>query len=172
MGEDAEGKVWRQGVSVRCSCGRLMRRTSAASATTLQRPLNNLVRTVVGGMASAMSGGAPEVWPPYDEPLGLGWSLEAIQLTEDAQRILQHEAKICEVIDPFAGSYFMESLTDQIEEAGWAEFEKIQSMGGVVAAIESGYMQQKVAKECLRASEEDRERRRLGGGCQLLYRGA
>jgi methylmalonyl-CoA mutase, N-terminal domain len=116
------------------------------SATTLQRPLNNLVRTVVGGMASAMSGGAPESWPPYDEPLGLGWSLEAIQLAEDAQRVLQHEVKICDVIDPFAGSYFMESLTDRMEEAGWAEFEKIQSMGGVVAAIENGYMQQEVAK--------------------------
>ena len=115
-------------------------------STTLQRPLNNLVRTVIGGMASAMSGGAPEVWPPYDEPLGLGWSLEAIQLTEDAQRILQHEAKISEVIDPFAGSYFMESLTDQIEESGWSEFEKIQLMGGAVAAIESGYMQEKVAQ--------------------------
>ena len=115
-------------------------------STTLQRPLNNLIRTVVGGMASAMSGGPPESWPPYDEPLGLGWSLEAIQLAEDAQRILQHEAKLCDVIDPFAGSYFMESLTDEIEEAGWTEFEKIQTMGGVVTAIESGYMQQEVAK--------------------------
>jgi len=128
----------------------LLRQSHAAhigcSATTLQRPINNLVRTVIGGMASAMSGGAPEAWPPYDEPLGLGWSLEAIQLTEDAQRILQYEAKICEVMDPFAGSYFMESLTDEIEEAGWAEFEKIQTMGGAVAAIESGYMQQGVAK--------------------------
>jgi methylmalonyl-CoA mutase N-terminal domain/subunit len=128
----------------------LLRQSHAAhigcSATTLQRPLNNLVRTVIGGMASAMSGGAPEAWPPYDEPLGLGWSLEAIQLTEDAQRILQYEAKICEVIDPFAGSYFMESLTDQMEEVGRKEFEKIETMGGVVAAIESGYMQQEVAK--------------------------
>jgi methylmalonyl-CoA mutase, N-terminal domain len=123
-------------------------------STTLQRPLNNLVRTVVGGMASAMSGGPPESWPPYDEPLGLGWSLEAIQLAEDAQRILQHEARICDVIDPFAGSYFMESLTDQMEQAGCKELEKIQAMGGVVAAIENGYMQQEVAK-----SAYERQRR-------------
>jgi methylmalonyl-CoA mutase N-terminal domain/subunit len=116
------------------------------SAATLQRPLNNLTRAVVGAMASAMSGGPPDVWPPYDEPLGLGWSLEAIQLSEDGMRILQHEANICEVIDPFAGSYFMESLTDQIEKAGWAEFEEIQAIGGAIAAIESGYMQQKVAE--------------------------
>lgn len=113
--------------------------------STLQRPLNNLTRTVVGGIAGAMSGGPPTVWPPYDEALGLGWSLEAIQLAEDAMRILQHEAKVCDVVDPFAGSYFMESLTDEIEAAGWAEFDKIQSMGGTIAAIESGYMQRKIA---------------------------
>jgi methylmalonyl-CoA mutase N-terminal domain/subunit len=116
------------------------------SSTTLQRPLNNLVRSVVGAMASAMSGGPPTVVPPYDEPLGLGWSLEAIQLSEDGTRILQHEARVCDVVDPFAGSYFMEALTDQIDGAAWTEWEKIQSMGGAVAAIESGYMQREVAK--------------------------
>lgn len=113
--------------------------------TTLQRPLNNLTRSVVGAMAGAMSGGPPIVLPPYDEPLGLGWSLEASQLSEDGMRILQHEAKICDVIDPFAGSYFMESLTDEIEEASRAEFEKVQSIGGAVAAIENNYMQRKIA---------------------------
>jgi len=116
------------------------------SSYTVQRPLNNLTRAVVGAMASAMSGGPPNVYPPYDEPLGLGWSLEAIQLDEDGTRILQHEARLCDVVDPFAGSYFMESLTDRIEEAARAELEKIRSMGGAVAAIESSYMQREVAK--------------------------
>jgi len=116
------------------------------SSCTVQRPLNNLIRSVVGAMASAMSGGPPNLFPPYDEPLGLGWSLEAIQLDEDGTRILQHEARLCDVLDPFAGSYFMESLTDQIEEEAWVGFDKIQSRGGAVAAIESGYMQQEVAK--------------------------
>jgi methylmalonyl-CoA mutase N-terminal domain/subunit len=113
--------------------------------TTLQRPLNNLTRTVMGAVACAMSGGPPTVHPPYDEPLGLGWSLEANQLSEDAMRILQLEAHICDVIDPFAGSYFMESLTDEVEEAGWEEFNRIEEMGGVVAAIENGYMQRKIS---------------------------
>ncbi|MGB9699342.1 MAG: methylmalonyl-CoA mutase family protein, partial [Thermodesulfobacteriota bacterium] len=113
---------------------------------TVQRPLNNLVRSVVGGIAAALAGGPPNCYPPYDEPMGLGWSLEAIQLSEDAARILQHEARLVEVIDPLAGSYYVESLTDQIEEAAWAEFEKIQKMGGAVAAIESGYMQREVAR--------------------------
>ncbi len=113
---------------------------------TVQRPLNNLIRSVVGGLAGAMAGGPPNCYPPYDEPLGLGWSLEAIQLSEDAARILQHEARLVDVMDPLAGSYYVESLTDEIEGAAWAEFEKIQSMGGAVAAIESGYMQRETAK--------------------------
>jgi methylmalonyl-CoA mutase N-terminal domain/subunit len=129
---------------------------------TVQRPLNNLVRSVVGGIAAAMAGGAPNCYPPYDEPLGLGWSLEAIQLSEDAARILQHEAKLVEVTDPLAGSYYVESLTNQIESAAWTEFEKIQKMGGAVAAIESGYMQREVAK-----SAYDRQKK-LEEGKELI----
>jgi len=113
---------------------------------TVQRPLNNLVRSVVGGIAGALAGGPPNCYPPYDEPMGLGWSLEAIQLSEDAARILQHEARLSDVMDPLAGSYYVESLTDQIENAAWEEFEKIQKMGGAVVAIENGYMQREVAK--------------------------
>lgn len=117
------------------------------SSTTLQRPLNNLCRTVVGGMAGGMSGGIPfAAMPPYDEPMGLGHSLEAQQLGHDATRILIYEARLGEVIDPWAGSYFMESLTDAIEASGWEEFKKIEKMGGTVAAIESGYMQREIAK--------------------------
>jgi len=113
---------------------------------TVQRPLNNLTRSVVGGIAAALSGGPPNCNPPFDEPLGLGWSLEAIQLSEDAARILQHEARLVDVMDPLAGSYYVESLTDAIENAAWDEFEKIESMGGAVAAVENGYLQREVAR--------------------------
>ena len=103
----------------------------------------------MGGVAGALSGGPPNCNPPYDEPLGLGWSAEATQLAEDATRILQHEARLVDVVDPLAGSYYMESLTDQMYNAAWQEFEKIQAMGGAVAAVESGYMQREVARQCL-----------------------
>lgn len=114
--------------------------------TTRQRPLNNLTRAVVGAIAGALSGGPPNAEPPFDEPLGLGWSLEAIQLAEDAGRILKYEAKLTEVLDPLAGSYYIESLTDEIEAAAWKELEKIENMGGAVAAIETGYMQREVGR--------------------------
>ncbi|MFH2066998.1 MAG: methylmalonyl-CoA mutase family protein [Pseudomonadota bacterium] len=116
------------------------------SSTTLQRPLNNLTRAVVGGMAAGMSGGMPGAFPPFDEPMGLGHSQEAVQLQLDATRILIYEAKVADVNDPWAGSYFMESLTDEIEEQTLAELEKVESMGGAVAAIENGYMQKAIAK--------------------------
>ncbi|MBI4188611.1 MAG: methylmalonyl-CoA mutase, partial [Chloroflexi bacterium] len=76
---------------------------------TVQRPLNNFTRAVIGGIAGALSGGNPGVVPPYDEPLGLGWSREALQLNEDARRIIQYEARLCDVQDPLAGSYYVES---------------------------------------------------------------
>jgi methylmalonyl-CoA mutase N-terminal domain/subunit len=112
----------------------------------VQRPLNNLTRSIVGGIAAALSGGPPNCNPPFDEPMGLGWSLEAIQLSEDAARILQNEALLTDVMDPLAGSYYVESLTDEVETAAWVEFDKIQSMGGIVKAIENGYLQREVAR--------------------------
>jgi len=116
------------------------------TSTTLQRTLNNLTRAAVGGMAAGMSGGIPGAFPPFDEPLGLGHSQEAVQLQLDATRILIYEAKVSDVNDPWAGSYFMESLTDETEAEAVIEFEKIEKMGGAVAAIESGYMQKAIAK--------------------------
>ena len=112
---------------------------------TQARPLNNITRAVVGAIAAAFSGTPPNVEPPYDEALGLGWSLEAMQLTEDAARILQYEAKVTEVIDPLAGSYYVERLTGDIENAAWKIIDQIESMGGAAAVIESGYMQREIA---------------------------
>lgn len=128
----------------------LIRQSLAAhigcSSTTLQRPINNLTRAVVGGIAGGMSGGMPNVFPPYDEPLGLGHSNEGMQMQIDASRILLYEAKLSEVTDPWAGSYFMESLTDEIEGEALAELERVKKAGGTLAAIESGYMARAIAK--------------------------
>ena len=116
------------------------------SDTTKQRPLNNLTRAVMGAIMGTLSGGTAAPFPPYDEPLGLGWSLEAQQLMRDAGRILVCEARLLDVEDPFAGSYCMEALTDEIEGAAWEELKKVEDLGGAVAAIENGYMQRQIAK--------------------------
>ncbi len=113
---------------------------------TVQRPLNNLVRGVVSGVASSLSGGGAAGGVPYDEPLGLGWSLEAIQLSLDAERIIQYEARMTRTADPLAGSYYVESLTDETEAMAWEEVERVNAMGGAVAAIENGYMPKAIAQ--------------------------
>jgi methylmalonyl-CoA mutase N-terminal domain/subunit len=119
--------------------------TGAWTATS-QRPLNNLTRAVIGGVAGALAGYIPSAEPPYDEPLGLGWSIEAQQLSEDAARILHWESKLSEVTDPLAGSYYIEAMTDRIEQEAWDLIDKIDGMGGSLGAIENGYMQRAVAQ--------------------------
>ncbi len=119
---------------------------NGAWTATSQRPLNNLTRAVIGGVAGALAGYIPSVEPPYDEPLGLGWSIEAQQLAEDAARIIQYEAKLTEVTDPLAGSYYIEAITDQIEKEAWEIIEKVDDMGGAVGAIEKRYMQRAIAQ--------------------------
>ena len=116
------------------------------STCTTQRPLNNFTRAVIGGIAGALSGGNPGVVPPYDEPLGLGWSREALQLNEDARRIIQYEARLCDVADPLAGSYYVESLTDEIQREAEEIINKIGAMGGVTVAIENGFIKQEISR--------------------------
>ncbi len=137
------------------------------SSTQLQRPLNNLSRSVIGGVAAGMSNGVPNTFPPFDEPLGLGHSFEAQQLSYDAVRILIYECKLGEVLDPWAGSYFMEAMTNEIEENAEKEYKKIEEMGGAVAAIENGYMQRTAAQGAYKIQNalENKEKLVVGVNC-------
>jgi methylmalonyl-CoA mutase N-terminal domain/subunit len=110
----------------------------SGSAMVPQRCLNNLTRAVIIGVADAMAGGRATM-TCYDEPLELGHSLEARQLNYDAERIIRYEAKLLDVMDPWAGSYFMEALTDEVEAKAWKIIHEIDKMGGAVAAVEAGY---------------------------------
>lgn len=121
---------------------------------TAQRPLNNVTRNVIVGIGNALSGAVPFGGVPYDEPMGLGHSLEAEQLSMDAGRVLQFEARVADVIDPLAGSYYVESLTDQMEEEIWEIINRVDAMGGAVAAIESGYMQREIARSAYEYQKE------------------
>jgi len=125
---------------------------------TIQRPLNNLVRTAIGAAFAAMIGDIPRVSFPYDEPLGLGHSIEAHQLSSDAARIIVEECKLSDAIDPFAGSYYIESLTNRFEAEIFALIEEIDNMGGAVKAVESGWMKNEIM------ANADNERRQLETG--------
>ncbi|MEA3441938.1 MAG: methylmalonyl-CoA mutase family protein [Chloroflexota bacterium] len=113
---------------------------------TKQRPLNNLTRSVIGGVAEALSGYVPTCYPPFDEALGLGHSMEAIQLEQDAARIIMFESRLCDVSDPLAGSYYVEYLTDKYEKEAFEIIDQIDKMGGMPAAVESGWVMRELAK--------------------------
>ncbi len=91
---------------------------------------------------------------PYDEPLGLGHSLEGWQLNMDANRIIRYEAKLCDVSDPLAGSYYVEALTDEVEAEAQGIMEKIDAMGGAEAAIENGFYQKEIARSAYQFQRE------------------
>jgi methylmalonyl-CoA mutase N-terminal domain/subunit len=128
---------------------------------TTARPLNNLTRAVIGAIAGALSGYPPTAEPPFDEALGLGWSREAMQLSEDAARIVQLEAKLGEVRDPLAGSYYVESLTDEIETSAWAVVDQVEALGGATAAIQCGFMQQAISDAAVARARDIESGRRV-----------
>jgi methylmalonyl-CoA mutase N-terminal domain/subunit len=114
--------------------------------STKERPLNNLVRAAIGAAFSAMIGDPPLVAPPYDEALGLGHSLESWQLSADAARIIAEECKLCDAPDVFAGSYYVESLTERYYQEINELIVKIDEMGGAAKAVESGWMKNEITK--------------------------
>jgi methylmalonyl-CoA mutase N-terminal domain/subunit len=112
---------------------------------TANRPVNNIVRETIEALIQACASGQLTGSFPFDEPLGLGHSPEAQQVRRDLERILFHEAKLGTTVDPFAGSYAIEALTDEIEATTLAELAKVEDLGGAIAAVESGYYREQIA---------------------------
>jgi methylmalonyl-CoA mutase N-terminal domain/subunit len=126
---------------------------------TARRYINNIVRATIEAMIQATaSGEVTGGLSPFDEPLGLGHSIEAQQVSRDIKRIIFHEAKLGRSLDPLAGSYALEKLTGEIEEATLAEIANIDENGGAVWAVESGHYRAAIA-----ASAWDDQRRLESG---------
>lgn len=112
----------------------------------VSRPVNNIIRATVEALIQAFASGEVSGGHPFDEPLGLGHSIEAQQISRDVARILRHEARVGDYLDPLAGSYVIETLTDQVERETLEELERVESLGGPVAAVESGYYRSVIAQ--------------------------
>jgi len=84
-----------------------------------------------------------------------------MQLSLDAARIVQHEGKLTEVLDPLAGSYYIEAMTDQLEEEAWKIINKIEAMGGAVAAVENGFIQSELARSAYQHQKDIETRQRI-----------
>src|SRR5207247_2447237 len=113
------------------------------AGSTAQQPEVNIVRTTVQAMAAVLGGTQSLHTNSFDEALGLPTE-KAAKLALRTQQVIAHESGVVDSVDPLAGSYFVESLTDQIEAEAWRYIEKIDGMGGALAAIEAGYMQDEI----------------------------
>jgi methylmalonyl-CoA mutase N-terminal domain/subunit len=116
---------------------------TGGSTLTAQQPENNIVRVTLQSLAAALGGTQSLHANGFDEALGLP-TAKAARVALRTQQIVAHESGITDTADPLAGSYFVESLTDAVEADAWAYIEKIDGMGGAVASIEAGYMQDEI----------------------------
>jgi methylmalonyl-CoA mutase N-terminal domain/subunit len=117
---------------------------TAGCSLTAQQPYNNVVRTALQALAAVM-GGAQSL---HTNSLDEAWALPtefAATLALRTQQILAHETGVANTVDPLGGSYFLETLTNEMEDAAWKYIRKIDDMGGMIPAIERGYPQREIA---------------------------
>ena len=117
---------------------------TAGSVLTAQQPLNNVVRITWQALSAVLGGIQSMACCAYDEAIALPTE-ESATLALRTQQLLAYESGVTDPIDPLAGSYYIETLTDKIEKEAYDYIDKIDRMGGAVAAIEQGYMQQEMA---------------------------
>ncbi|HZU16359.1 MAG TPA: methylmalonyl-CoA mutase family protein [Candidatus Dormibacteraeota bacterium] len=128
---------------------------------TAQQPLNNVVRTALEALSAVLGGTQSLHTNAYDEALGLP-SQAAAELALRTQQIIAHETGVPAVADPLGGSYYVEALTDRLEEEAQRIMAEVDELGGAVAVIESGWMQRRIAESAYR------KQRRIESGEQVV----
>ena len=116
---------------------------TAGSSLTLQQPENNIVRTAIEAMAAVLGGTQSLHTNSKDEAIALPSEASALTALR-TQQIIAHETGVTNVVDPLAGSYFIENLTDEIEGQVNEYLEKIESLGGAIKAVETGFIQKEI----------------------------
>ncbi len=118
---------------------------TAGCSLTAQQPLNNIVRTTIQAMAAVLGGTQSLHTNSFDEALSLPTE-KAVRIALRTQQIIAEESGVADVADPIGGAYYVEWLTDRIEEEAMRYIEKIDEMGGVIKAIEDGYIQREIQR--------------------------
>ncbi|HUY16634.1 MAG TPA: methylmalonyl-CoA mutase family protein [Acidimicrobiales bacterium] len=116
---------------------------TGGSTLTAQQPENNIVRVTIQGLAAALGGTQSLHTNGFDEALGLPTE-RAAKLALRTQQVLGYESGVADTVDPLAGSFFVESMTDEVERRAREYIERIDEMGGAVAAIEAHYLQDEI----------------------------
>ncbi|MGI6574986.1 MAG: acyl-CoA mutase large subunit family protein [bacterium] len=133
---------------------------NGGSSLTAQQPLNNVIRGTIHALASVLGGTQSLAICSYDEALALPTE-ESVQLSLRTQQIIAYESGVTATPDPLAGSYYVESLTTEIERQVEAYLEKIDALGGALPAIEAGYMQKEIQESAYRYQKELEEGTRV-----------
>ncbi len=126
---------------------------TAGVSLTAQQPLNNIVRTTTEALSAVLGGTQSLHTNSFDEALALPTE-GAVRVALRTQQIIAHETGVTNTIDPLGGSYFVEALTDRMEEAAYGYFATIDELGGMVEAIKQNYPQREIADASFRLQEE------------------
>jgi len=126
---------------------------TAGCSLTAQQPINNVVRTAWQALAAVLGGTQSLHTNSMDEALALP-SEHAVKVALRTQQLIAHESGVTNTVDPLAGSYFVEAMTNRMEEEAYNYFRKVEALGGVIPAIERGFFQREIAEAAYRYQVE------------------
>ena len=126
---------------------------TAGVSLTAQQPLNNIVRTTVEALAAVLGGAQSLHTNSYDEALALPTE-EAVRIALRTQQMIAHETGVASTVDPLGGSYFVEAMTDRIEQRCYEYFQKIEELGGMVEAVKRNFPQREIADAAFELQQE------------------
>ncbi|WP_376796155.1 methylmalonyl-CoA mutase [Thermogemmatispora sp.] len=133
---------------------------TAGVSLTAQQPENNIVRTTIQALAAVLGGTQSLHTNSLDEALALPTEKAAL-IALRTQQIIAYESGVANTVDPLGGSYFVEKLTDETEQAAWEYIRRIEELGGVLACIQNGFFQREIAESAYRYQQEIEQRRRI-----------
>jgi methylmalonyl-CoA mutase N-terminal domain/subunit len=143
---------------------------TAGVSLTAQQPLNNITRTAIEALAGVLGGTQSLHTNSYDEALALPTE-DAVRIALRTQQIIAHETGVASTIDPLGGSYYVESLTDEMERQAYEYFEKIDQLGGMVEAVKQSYPQREIADAAFQLQGEIDAGRRIVVGVNSFTEG-
>nr|WP_231963777.1 methylmalonyl-CoA mutase family protein [Thermococcus chitonophagus] len=133
---------------------------TAGSTLTAQQPENNIIRVAIQALAAVLGGTQSLHTNSYDEALSLPTE-KSVRIALRTQQIIAYESGVVDTVDPLGGAYYIEWLTDHIFEEALKYIEKIQKMGGMMRAIERGYIQKEIAEAAYKYQKEIEEGKRI-----------
>jgi methylmalonyl-CoA mutase N-terminal domain/subunit len=144
---------------------------TAGCSLTAQQPENNITRTALEALSAVLGGTQSLHTNSLDEVLALP-TARAAQIALRTQQIIAYETGVANTVDPLAGSYFVEALTNRMEQGALDYFQRIDEQGGVIAALENGYLQREIADASYRYQREIEEKERVIVGVNRFMAGA